>query len=114
MIGDEREVQDGLLSLRVVPDEGGCLVSLDGEVDLANVEVLESTLREAMDGGAGHVVVDMRRLSFIDSTGIACLVRLLHEDSADQLRFVYSSSPAVLRVLQLTGVEEKLTPANLP
>jgi anti-sigma B factor antagonist len=112
MNGDEREIREGLLSVRVLPSPGGCLVALDGEVDLSNARVLESALREALDGGAGRVVVDMRALSFIDSTGIACLVRLLHEDVADRLRFVHSDSPAVLRVLRLTGLEEKLTPAD--
>jgi anti-sigma B factor antagonist len=111
---NEREVQNGLLTVRIRPDADRCLVSLNGEVDLSNAEALEATLQEAIGEGPERVVIDMRDLSFIDSTGIACLVRLLHEVDADRLRFVHSTSPAVVRVLQLTGVEEKLTPAALP
>jgi anti-anti-sigma factor len=108
----ERRVRDGLLTMHVRHNGTRCVVSLDGEVDLANANVLEETLLEAMADDDGPVVVDMRDLSFIDSTGIACLVRLLHADGADRLRFVHSSAPAVLRVLQLTGIEGKLTPAE--
>ena len=114
MTSSEREVRNGLLTMRVCRDAASCLVALDGEVDLSNAEALETTVRDAMGEDAEQVVVDMRDLSFIDSTGIACLVRLLHEEGADRLRFVHSSSPAVARVLKLTGVEEKLTPAALP
>ncbi len=110
MTANEREIRNGLLTTRICREAERCLVSLDGEVDLSNVDALELTLREAMSDGAEQVVIDMRDLSFIDSTGIACLVRLLNDGGADRLRFVHSSSPAVVRVLQLTGVEEKLTP----
>lgn len=114
MLSNEREIRNGLLTVRLCRDGDRCHVFLNGEVDLANAEALEATLQEAMGEGAEQVVVDMRNLSFIDSTGIACLVRLLHAEDADRLRFVHSSSPAVVRVLKLTGVEEKLTPEVLP
>jgi anti-anti-sigma factor len=110
MTQSESEVRNGLLTMRICREVDKCLISLDGEVDLSNAEALEATLQEVMGEGAAQVVVDMQDLSFIDSTGIACLVRLLHGEDADRLRFVRSSSPAVVRVLQLTGVEEKLTP----
>src|SRR5882757_8598191 len=50
------------------------IVQPHGELDLATVE----TLRAALDGieRAGRLVLDLRGLSFIDSTGLRLLVSL--------------------------------------
>jgi anti-anti-sigma factor len=110
---DGSEVQEGMLAIRVARDDGGCVICLEGEMDLSNSPVAEATLREEVAKGPPRIVVDMRELSFIDSTGIALLVRFLNEDDgADRLRFLPSRFQEVTRVLRLTGVEEKLTPAD--
>jgi len=44
------------------------------ELDLATAPQLLSDLRHAIDHTDGHVLVDCRALTFIDSTGIAALV----------------------------------------
>ncbi len=84
------------------------VVSLCGELDLANCKTAEAELDQAMNGG-GEVIVDMSELEFIDSTGIALLVAALrHNGEASRLRFVPSKSSTVTRVLQLTGIDERL------
>jgi anti-anti-sigma factor len=89
------------------------VLMLEGELDLANAGLLETELGEALGDGACRIVVDMRRLEFIDSTGIALLVAALGQDGdAGRLRFVPSQTDAVTRVLQLTGVEERLPLAD--
>jgi anti-anti-sigma factor len=51
----------------------------------------------------------MRELEFIDSTGIALLVAALgHNSDGDRVRFIPSPAPAVARVLELTGLAERL------
>lgn len=88
-------------------------ISLVGELDLANARLLEARLRESLRAGNRTVVLDMRELTFIDSTGIAVLVAALREDGdGRRLRFVPSDSPEVSRVLSLTGVEAKLPLAD--
>lgn len=116
MVADGMEMQDGLLTVRAHCDAGAWRVELAGELDLSNSDLLEEALRKALeDGGAGQVVVDMRDVTFIDSTGIACLVRYLRDDRyAGRLRFLRSTALGVSRVLQLTGVEERLIPPDGP
>jgi anti-anti-sigma factor len=60
------------------------------------------------------VVLDMTGLEFIDSTGIALLVATLSRDDAEdpRVRFVPSAALAVTRVLDLTGVGERLPLAD--
>jgi anti-anti-sigma factor len=113
-IGDgDGEIRDGLLAVRLAGDEDRCVVVLEGEMDLSNTSVAEEALREATADAPGRIVIDMRKLSFIDSTGIALLVRLLQEDQeAGRLRFLPSRFEEVTRVLRVTGIDEKLTPGD--
>jgi anti-anti-sigma factor len=112
MITDGLEIQEGPLTVRAHRDSGVWCLAIAGEVDLSNAELVETALRNVLDeDGAGQVIVDMREVTFIDSTGIACLVRFLREDgNAGRLRFRRSTALGVSRVLQLTGIEDRLTP----
>jgi anti-sigma B factor antagonist len=112
---EQRDISDGALVVRHARQGDTQLISLCGELDLANCRTAEAELHRAMDAGENEVVVDMRELEFIDSTGIALLVAALHRNGeAGRLRFIPSRSPTVARVLQLTGIEERLPLAELP
>lgn len=112
-LNGRREVRDGLLAVRLSHNDVHCRVILEGEFDLSNAKAAKEILGEVMDAPA-RVVVDMSVLSFIDSAGIAMLVSLLHQEGAhERLRFVPSQFPAVTRVLQITGVKDRLTPQDL-
>lgn len=107
--GGEQGVRAGLLSIRAQRRGDVHLIALEGELDLANAEALEGELERALAGGERAVVVDMTALTFIDSTGIALLIATVGrvEDSG-RLRFVPSQAPAVVRVLEVTGVDQRL------
>lgn len=80
-----------------------------GELDLANAAELEAEMSEAEREGK-MLLLDMRGLEFIDSTGIALLVaahRRLNDSHALPQRFsvVPSGHEAVCQVLRLTGID---------
>src|ERR1041385_5641186 len=52
-------------------DDGTTRVELAGELDLHRVPALA----DALQGAAGHVVVDLQEVTFLDSTTLALLVR---------------------------------------
>jgi anti-sigma B factor antagonist len=84
-------------------------LALEGELDLANAATLAAELERA-ESDAAAITLDMRRLEFIDSTGIALLVsahRRLNQ-AAERFQLVPSRSEAVKRVLGVTGVSAKL------
>jgi anti-sigma B factor antagonist len=89
-----------------VDGEWGVLV-VSGEVDLAVAPELRASLAELVDVGVRHLVVDLRPVTFLDSTGIGVLVaaakRLHDADVTGSLRLVCTDE-RVLRVLRLTGV----------
>jgi len=103
-----------MLAVRVGEDGTSRFVALAGELDLANAGTAEAELDAARAAGP-RLVVDLRRLEFIDSTGIALLVGLIGRDGdSAEVRFVPSEFAAVTRVLELTGVAERMTPADPP
>jgi len=80
-----------------------------GELDIATTPILERAFEAVFDdAGAPMIVVDLTELSFIDSTGIGALIRMNDAcEAADRLRVV-NGSPAVVKVLDITGVRRQL------
>jgi anti-anti-sigma factor len=89
--------------LRVVRTARPRGIRLDGEVDLANVEIVRQSLRAAAREGA-EVVVDVTWLAFIDVAGLRVVVETAAEfaESGGHLVLV-GASRQLLRILRLCG-----------
>jgi anti-sigma B factor antagonist len=106
---EQRDIADGTLVVRIEKQQSVHTIALCGELDLANAATAEAELKASLEADDAEVVVDMRELEFIDSTGIALLVAVLgHNGDEARVRFVPSDFPAVARVLDLTGLAERL------
>ena len=90
-------------------------VKLAGELDVGSVERVETALLGLRELGLERVVLDLRELDFMDSTGVALVVRwngMAREDG-----FVFAVVPGtetVQRVFRITGMECELTVADPP
>jgi anti-sigma B factor antagonist len=80
-----------------------------GELDIATTSILEAEFDAACahDDAETIIVVDLRRLAFIDSTGLHLLLRMNERCSDERLRMV-GGSPVVERLLAITGVGDSL------
>jgi anti-anti-sigma factor len=96
------------LQLAVHREGPAAVISFVGEFDFASVDLARAGLQEALHGDPDEVTIDLRGLSFIDSTGIAFLLTVAREDGDRLLRFLPSEAAAVRRVLKLTGVDDQL------
>ena len=98
-----------LLSLSVVPGRDGVTVVVGGEVDLSNAGEFEAQLERLWAAGWTTVDVDLRQVSFMDSSGLHALSRAVRAASAlgTTLTIVDVSEP-VRRLLGLTGMDEVL------
>ncbi len=109
MPSEQREIADGTLVVRSLENDGNRVVAFAGELDLANAGTAESALENLLADPSTPIVVDMRELEFIDSTGIALLVSALSRNEGSvRISFIPSDAPAVTRVLELTGLAERL------
>jgi anti-sigma B factor antagonist len=99
-----------------VSEEGeGTVISLSGELDLASSPALEEALDRVFTSGSGPIVVDLRRLDFMDSTGLSIIVRAHNRAAEAERRLFVARGPAqVQRLLALTGVAERLSLIDVP
>ena len=98
------------LSIDVVSsDEGPVLLHVSGELDWGTVEALQLTIERVLAEGRA-VVLDVRHLDFMDSTGLSALLRAKHSASRLTLDFhVEGHHGAVASVMQRTGTLPWLT-----
>jgi stage II sporulation protein AA (anti-sigma F factor antagonist) len=84
---------------------GAVEIVVDGELDLAVAPQLQRAIDEA---GPGSMLIDLASCTFIDSTGIAVVLRAhqLHGEEGGGRVVVHSPSDQVLRVLTITGLTE--------
>jgi anti-sigma B factor antagonist len=96
-------------SIESVRDGESHTVRLYGEFDLAAVDDVTRELRQLEEGTAQNVIVDLRELEFIDSSGISALVeaQVRFRENGSRLEFLCGPGP-VQRVLQMTGVHTLL------
>jgi anti-sigma B factor antagonist len=78
-----------------------------GELDIATVPLLEAAFDEVERGDADAIVVDLSEVTFIDSTGMQLLLRM-NERCSQAGRLEIISSPAVERLLDITGLRDQL------
>lgn len=81
-------------------------VELGGELDLDSVPAIEPDLDALLtDSAHGPVVVDVAGLEFLDSSGIAVLIRLANH--LGPMRLV-NANPAVRRVVEVLSLAPRL------
>ena len=97
------EPMDGApnFSSEIVCVDGERRLILRGEIDLAVRGPLTRAINEIMAAGS-RVVVDMRDVSFLDSTGIGALARAVSEGCEV---LVLNPHAAVRRALEVSGVD---------
>ena len=91
----------------VFPERERVRIAPRGELDIATVPQLEATIHELVESGFEQVVLDLRNVEFLGSTGLRLILRLRAATGGDPLRFqVWPGPPAVQRVFTLTGTAE--------
>ena len=97
-------VADGGFRCDVVHERARVRIVLAGELDLVGAPQLEETLRTFLYTGFGRVVIDLRRLTFIDSSGLHLMLRYAEAARRADLRLgLIAGPPAVQRIFELTG-----------
>ena len=61
-------------SLQTEEKDGSTVVHLEGELDLAGVRKLREALHSAQHADVSQIIVDLRGLTFLDSTGLGVLI----------------------------------------
>jgi anti-anti-sigma factor len=101
----EGEHAAGIVIDADVDANGGPVVSLSGELDSSNAGSLDATLASITAQHPERLTFELSGLRFMDSAGIAVLLRAAANVSVVHLR---NPSPIVRRVVEVTGLSDVL------
>jgi anti-sigma B factor antagonist len=91
------------------------VLAVSGELDLRTSPELEDRLSLVFDRGAELVILDLRGIEFMDSTGLRVLLSAHQRAHQSGRRFaLVKGADQVERVLTLTGVRDLLTVVDAP
>jgi len=91
-------------------DDGELTVAVEGEFDMAQTFTLEPALERALETpGLRALVLDLSRVTFLDSTGIGVVLWLASETQARGVELaIVPGPPEVQRVFATAGLAESL------
>ncbi|MES5820085.1 STAS domain-containing protein [Streptomyces sp. RG80] len=93
----------------------GLLVAeLHGDLDLATATHLRFWLDSLVAVAAPAYVVDLRPVSFVDSTGLSLLLRFRRRVTETDRGFALLCDPGQLRLLRAHGSQDLLNPSVTP
>ncbi len=95
-------------------DDQSTVLAVVGELDLATTPALEAELERA-GTGPELIILDLRGVAFMDSTGLSLLVKAQRRARESRRRLVVvRGGSQVQRLLTLTGVADRLTMIDEP
>ncbi|HET8951466.1 MAG TPA: STAS domain-containing protein [Solirubrobacteraceae bacterium] len=102
-----------LFSVETTRDGPDAVVVLRGEFDIAAEEQAENALARVLASPPAGLTIDLRELTFLDSTGLRVLLRLRQHchECACGLSLI-RGAPPVDRVFEISGVASHFTIAD--
>jgi anti-sigma B factor antagonist len=97
------------LSYTVTHSDDVSVVYLDGEIDLATGDDFATQLRSALTTGSRRLVVDMTKVSFLGSAGLAALMSISKQAAQQGTELHLVCSPATKRTIELIGLSGQFT-----
>jgi anti-sigma B factor antagonist len=90
--------------------EGATVIALAGEFDVVCADAFKRRLAEATEDEPERVVLDLRELTFIDSTALALLLRVndMSRESGFALSIISSAEDPPSKIFRMTGTDKIL------
>jgi anti-sigma B factor antagonist len=105
-VAEEYQIPESF-SVRTEQHGDAAVVVPTGELDLATAPALEEALQRAFDGGSGRVVLDLRELEFIDSSGLRTLLTARRQAEVASAQFsLVAGHRSLERTLEIAGVHK--------
>jgi anti-sigma B factor antagonist len=81
------------------------LLAVEGDLDLASAPSLKWALSDVQSAAGQHVVIDLARVTFIDSTALGVLVGAQRTLDPGVRLAIARANENVMRVFELTGLD---------
>lgn len=90
-------------------------LTLSGELDIATVPLLQEAVADMLQAGVRQLTIDLRPLSFLDSSGLREFISLRDRAEAERWRLaLIRPLGAALSIFQITRAEENLPFVEAP
>ena len=98
------------LSLETRHEGGHTIIEVGGEIDVYTAPKLRDKITELVSDGNYHIVIDMERVDFLDSTGLGVLVGGLKKVRAhDGSLELVCNQDRLLKIFRITGLAKVFT-----
>jgi anti-sigma B factor antagonist len=89
--------------------EGSTLVGLRGELDVSTTPKVEQALRQLEEEGVPAIIIDLRGLTFLDSSGLRLILDADGRARRENRRLlVVRGTPEVQRVFRVTLTDARI------
>jgi anti-sigma B factor antagonist len=96
-------------AMNVSVTNGMRIVTIVGEIDLAVAPAMQAVLTD----GHTDIIVDLSGVTFLDSSGIAAILRAYrHQTASGHCLSMRGATGPVRRVLEITGIDSVLPLAS--
>ncbi|HEX5853351.1 MAG TPA: STAS domain-containing protein [Solirubrobacteraceae bacterium] len=97
------------IDVEEIADAGRYTLVLSGELELGSANTLQAAITRVCAGGLRSLTIDLRKLMFIDSTGLAVIILASKICERDGHDFALIPGPrAVQRLFEITGLIDVL------
>jgi anti-sigma B factor antagonist len=97
------------MELQIAEQKDGalCVLTLVGEVDVYTAPSLKEKLVDNIESGCSNVLVDMEKVTFIDSSGLGVLVSGLRRarERGGSVR-ILCTRENILKIFRITGLDK--------
>ena len=84
-------------------------VLLEGDVDIASADEIEARIRSVEAGDPSIILIDLRQVTFLDSSGLRLILgAAVRGDEAGRRLVLVRGPEQVQRVFELTNLESRL------
>ena len=93
------------LELETTTRGGASVLTLRGEIDVYTAPRLRQAIVDLVDAGTSHIVVDMEKVDFLDSTGLGVLVDgMKRVKSREGTLGIVATQDKILKIFDITGL----------
>ena len=101
--------------LRIARNDERIQIVPCGELDIATTPQLERAIAEATTDATAELVLDLRQLTFMDSTGLRALAQAnVNAEAAGRSLAIWRGPRQIERVLEISGLGALLPLADAP
>jgi anti-anti-sigma factor len=95
---------DSPFTVRIESRNGVARIALSGELNIATVSTLTDRLALVEQDGVGTIMLDLRDLAFVDSTGLHAFLQARDRAKANGHQFLMvGASPFARRLFEVSG-----------